>query len=68
MRPRSLYGRALRLNHGPISNRRNRLAEPDAVDLQNDWVELVALKNKYDPTNFFRMNHNIKPTKAATAA
>jgi Berberine and berberine like len=22
---------------------------------------LVALKNKYDPTNFFRMNHNIKP-------
>lgn len=23
---------------------------------------LVALKNKYDPTNFFRMNHNIRPT------
>jgi FAD/FMN-containing dehydrogenase len=23
---------------------------------------LVALKNKYDPTNFFRMNQNIKPT------
>jgi hypothetical protein len=22
---------------------------------------LVALKNKYDPTNFFRTNHNIKP-------
>ncbi|MEE8607615.1 MAG: BBE domain-containing protein, partial [Nitrospiraceae bacterium] len=23
---------------------------------------LVALKNKYDPTNFFRLNANIKPT------
>jgi hypothetical protein len=22
----------------------------------------VTLKNKFDPTNFFRMNHNIKPT------
>jgi FAD/FMN-containing dehydrogenase len=25
-----------------------------------DW--LVALKNNYDPTNLFRMNHNIKPS------
>ena len=33
-----------------------------------NYDRLVALKNKYDPTNFFRMNHNIKPTKAATAA
>jgi hypothetical protein len=23
---------------------------------------LVALKNKYDPTNLFRLNQNIKPT------
>jgi hypothetical protein len=23
---------------------------------------VAALKNKYDPTNFFRLNHNIKPT------
>ena len=23
---------------------------------------LVALKNRYDPTNFFRVNQNIKPT------
>ena len=28
---------------------------------------LVALKNKYDPNNFFRMNHNIKPSQAAKA-
>ncbi len=25
------------------------------------YVRLVALKKKYDPTNFFRMNQNIKP-------
>ena len=26
------------------------------------YDRLVALKNKYDPTNFFRLNANIKPT------
>jgi hypothetical protein len=26
-----------------------------------NYDRLVALKNKYDPTNFLRMNHNIKP-------
>ncbi len=26
------------------------------------YKRLVALKNKYDPTNFFRLNQNIKPT------
>jgi hypothetical protein len=26
------------------------------------YDRLVALKNKYDPTNFFRLNPNIKPT------
>jgi FAD/FMN-containing dehydrogenase len=26
-----------------------------------NYERLVALKNKYDPTNFFRMNHNIRP-------
>jgi FAD/FMN-containing dehydrogenase len=30
-----------------------------------NYDRLVALKNKYDPTNLFRMNHNIKPAKAA---
>lgn len=26
------------------------------------YERLIALKNKYDPTNFFRLNPNIKPT------
>jgi len=33
-----------------------------------NYDRLAALKNKYDPTNFFRMNHNIKPTLKAPAA
>jgi FAD/FMN-containing dehydrogenase len=33
-----------------------------------NYDRLVALKNKYDPTNFFRMNHNIKPTGEVPAA
>ena len=27
-----------------------------------NYERLVALKNKYDPTNHFHLNHNIKPT------
>jgi FAD/FMN-containing dehydrogenase len=27
-----------------------------------NYQRLVALKHKYDPTNLFRMNHNIKPS------
>ena len=26
------------------------------------YERLVALKNTYDPTNFFRVNHDVKPT------
>jgi FAD/FMN-containing dehydrogenase len=32
-----------------------------------NYERLVGLKNKYDPTNFFRMNHNIKPSQGAMA-
>jgi FAD/FMN-containing dehydrogenase len=32
----------------------------------NKYDRLAALKEKVDPTNFFRMNQNIKPSGAAT--
>jgi len=32
------------------------------------YERMVALKNKYDPTNFFRMNQNIKPTTNGSRA
>lgn len=28
-----------------------------------NYDRLVALKNEYDPTNFFRMNQNVRPTR-----
>jgi hypothetical protein len=39
--------------------------EGDAVERAAygpNYDRLVALKNNYDPTNLFRMNHNIKPS------
>jgi FAD/FMN-containing dehydrogenase len=45
--------------------------EGDAVERAaygQNYDRLVALKNKYDPTNLFRMNHNIKPSPAAPTA
>jgi FAD/FMN-containing dehydrogenase len=33
-----------------------------------NYERLVRLKDKYDPTNFFRMNQNIKPNGLAREA
>lgn len=33
---------------------------------QERWERMVAVKSHYDPSNFFRLNQNILPRKAAT--
>ena len=45
----------------------NFLAEEDNAGVRDayspeTWDRLVALKNRYDPTNLFRLNQNIPPT------
>ena len=45
--------------------------EPDEVIYTGfgpNLPRLVAIKKKYDPTNFFRVNYNIQPGLAVSAA
>jgi FAD/FMN-containing dehydrogenase len=34
----------------------------------SNYKRLEALKNKYDPTNFLRVNQNIRPTAAGMSS
>ena len=48
---------------GVYSNYLEEDADPHARAAYGDnYDRLVQLKNKYDPTNLFRINHNIRPT------
>jgi FAD/FMN-containing dehydrogenase len=49
------------LEAGASDERRTRAAYSEA-----SYRRLVALKDKYDPANVFRFNHNIAPSKAAS--
>jgi FAD/FMN-containing dehydrogenase len=33
---------------------------------RDNFERLIVIKNKYDPTNLFRVNQNIRPTVATT--
>jgi hypothetical protein len=46
------------VNHLDAEEGTSRIREAYRVG----YDRLVALKNKYDPTNLFRLNQNIKPT------
>ncbi len=34
----------------------------------SNYARIAALKNKFDPTNLFRMNQNIKPAREGVGA
>ena len=57
MKPHSSGG--LYVNFAGLGEEGERLVK-DAYG--ENYQRLVALKNKYDPANLFRLNQNIKPS------
>ena len=45
-----------------LGNHKVDEARVKAVYSEDNYRRLVSLKNKYDPENFFRLNHNIQPS------
>ena len=60
MRPFSTGASYLNFTHEP-----DRVRDAFGAD---KYARLVALKNTYDPINLFRLNQNIEPSHATTAA
>ena len=56
--------------HGHYVNQVGLESEEGASRIQaaygDNWDKLVALKNKFDPTNLLRHNQNIRPSEPAT--
>jgi hypothetical protein len=50
---------------GDVNNLSDEGEERAKAAYGANYDSLVKLKNKYDPTNFFRMNQNIKPWSEA---
>jgi hypothetical protein len=62
---RDFYAAMLPLSHGVYVNFMGMNEGEDRVRAaygDRTYDRLVALKNRYDPTNLFRVNHNIRPT------
>lgn len=62
---RDFHAAMLPLSHGVYMNFMGMDEGEDQVKAaygEKTYERLVALKNKYDPTNLFRINHNIRPT------
>jgi FAD/FMN-containing dehydrogenase len=53
-----LTGGSAYINHLSVDDGPERVR----ASYGSNYDRLVSLKNKYDPTNFFRLNPNIKPT------
>lgn len=62
---RDFYTTMLPLSHGVYVNFMGMGEGEDRVRAaygEKTYERLVAIKNEYDPTNLFRVNHNIRPT------
>jgi FAD/FMN-containing dehydrogenase len=46
----------------PGSTEKRPSARGVKATYRDNFERLVAIKNEYDPTNLFRVNHSIRPT------